>query len=145
MPPPALTGGRQRGSVPLNAERHGRQVKRLPPEAKCVGSVHAGGRLVHRRQRLIEREGVWFLYGRKILEGRRPLRRSTLRAVHHMMWSMYHSQYEFEVWSARSSGSVRRLKIFGILSLVNGSAQSCSVPWQRCSMNTTFQTVEAQS
>jgi hypothetical protein len=41
--------------------------------------------------------------------------------------------------SARSNGSVRRLKSFGTRSSTNGSAQICSVPWTRCSMKTTFQ------
>ena len=52
---------------------------------------------------------------------------------------MNQSQYVFDVMSARSNGSVRRLNIFGARSGVNGSNQICSVPWQRCSMNTTFQ------
>jgi len=45
----------------------------------------------------------------------------------------------FEVMSARSNGSVRRLNSFGTRSVTNGSAQICSVPCVRCSMNTTFQ------
>ena len=52
---------------------------------------------------------------------------------------MYQSQYVFEVMSARSNGSVRRLKSFGIRSGVNGSAHSASVPGDRCSMKTIFQ------
>ena len=36
---------------------------------------------------------------------------------------MYQSQYVFEVVSARSKGSVRRLKSFGTRSAMNGSAQ----------------------
>ncbi len=52
---------------------------------------------------------------------------------------MNQSQYVFDVMSARSNGSVRRLKIFGTRSVVNGSAQIWNVPWTRCSMNTTFQ------
>ena len=49
------------------------------------------------------------------------------------------SQYVFDVMSANSYGSVRRLKILGRRSRVNGSAQTCIVPVQRCSMNTSFQ------
>src|ERR1700733_7873003 len=45
-----------------------------------VRSVHAAGGIVHRLQGVIEREGVGFLNGREVLEGRRPLRRSRLRA-----------------------------------------------------------------
>jgi hypothetical protein len=45
----------------------------------------------------------------------------------------------FDVMSARSNGSVRRLKSFGIRSATNGSAQTRRVPGARCSMNTTFQ------
>ena len=41
--------------------------------------------------------------------------------------------------SARSYGSVRRLKIFGTRSSVYGSAHTRSVPAARCSRNTTFQ------
>ena len=52
---------------------------------------------------------------------------------------MNQSQYVFDVESARSNGSVRRLKIFGTRSAVNGSAQIRSVPCTRCSMNTIFQ------
>ena len=52
---------------------------------------------------------------------------------------MYQSQYVFEVVSARSNGSVRRLKSFGTRSGTNGSAHSSSVPRARCSMKTSFQ------
>ena len=52
---------------------------------------------------------------------------------------MSQSQYVFDVTSARSNGSVRRLNSFGTRSATNGSAQTCSVPWTRCSMNTIFQ------
>ena len=41
--------------------------------------------------------------------------------------------------SARSNGSVRRLKIFGTRNATNGSAHTWSVPTHRCSMNTIFQ------
>ena len=52
---------------------------------------------------------------------------------------MYQSQYVFEVMSARSNGSVRRLNSFGTRSTVNGSAHNSSVPGRRCSMKTIFQ------
>ncbi len=52
---------------------------------------------------------------------------------------MYHSQYVFEVTSANSYGSVRKLNSFGMRKRVNGSAQTCNVPWHRCSMKTIFQ------
>jgi hypothetical protein len=41
--------------------------------------------------------------------------------------------------SARSYGSVRRLKIFGTRNVVNGFAHSSKVPFARCSMKTIFQ------
>ena len=44
-------------------------------------SVPSGGRFVHHRQGLIEREGVRLLDGREILEGRRPMRRERLLGV----------------------------------------------------------------
>jgi hypothetical protein len=78
--PPRISGFNARA---FNVQRHGRQAKSLPPEAKCGGSVHAGGGLVHRGQRLIKREGVGLLDRREIFEGRRPLPRRRLRAVHH--------------------------------------------------------------
>src|SRR6185437_14983155 len=46
-------------------------------------SVHARADLVHRRQRLIEGEGVRLLDRREVLEGRRPLGRRILRPVDH--------------------------------------------------------------
>jgi hypothetical protein len=45
----------------------------------------------------------------------------------------------FDVTSARSNGSVRRLNSFGTRSGVKGSPQSAIVPGDRCSMNTIFQ------
>ena len=53
------------------------------PLASRFNSVHAGGGLVHRLQRVVEREGVGLLDRREVLEGRRPLRRGRLRAVDH--------------------------------------------------------------
>ena len=41
--------------------------------------------------------------------------------------------------SARSKGSVRRLKTLGMRRKVKGSAQIMTVPTQRCSAKTNFQ------
>src|SRR5262249_41758283 len=60
---------------------------------------------------------------------------SDVAARTRMALSITQSQYVLEVTSARSNGSVRRLKSFGRRSATNGSAQICSVPCTRCSMN----------
>src|SRR5215469_9611511 len=55
------------------------------------------------------------------------------------IWSITQSQYVFEVISARSYGSVRRLKSFGKRNDTRGSCQIRKVPGIRCSMKVTFQ------
>ena len=76
-PPKPLASASKRPERPRMAVRSGRYHA-------AVSSVHPGRGLVHRLQRVVEREGVGFLDRREVLEGRRPLRRRRLRAVDHV-------------------------------------------------------------
>src|SRR3984885_306796 len=82
----SLIASPSRGSAPLDSsfsQTWKQAVGLNPPRALCPDcSVHAGG-LVNRLQGIVEREGVRLLNGREVLEGRRPLRRGSLRAVDH--------------------------------------------------------------
>ena len=77
-------------------------------------------------QRLVDGEARRLLARRNSANVARNWPTSVCAARMRNALSSNQSQYVFEVMSARSNGSMRRLKIFGTRSVANGSAQTCT-------------------